>query len=395
MGRKNFGIEIGIDFYAQDGDAPVIAHLFGAGLPGGDAGPQDASGVGSMYNRTDGKMYRKTGSANSTDDWVEMVNADLTQLSFRSELVRAGTGEALAAGVRDLTASPFTDDDTPFLVATDFTVGEFIISGIGGVPKLFEVTVVSSPNITLVEETTNVLADNDTFIIRNYLPDSPDDQEKQAIVMYNGTDIIKVGDFNWEFATGINLSSGFTKANGTVTSADTVETALEKLAANQEDLTTLSGVAQGAVDLGTFTGDCIADSQTIKAALQDLETCIEALGTIGLAQAIGVTAATILDSILVDNALASEWELHMVEDANPTRIKIEKIFASHDNINAGADATNVDQSVFAKLKLGSNFNATATVELSGAGAAQVMRLSVASSTAGVTFTSRRTDITAP
>ena len=41
-------------------------------------------------------------------------------------------------------------------------------------------------------------------------------------------------------------------------------------------LFTLAGVSNGDVDLGTFTGDIITDNTTIKVALQDLETKIEA-----------------------------------------------------------------------------------------------------------------------
>jgi hypothetical protein len=41
------------------------------------------------------------------------------------------------------------------------------------------------------------------------------------------------------------------------------------------DLATLSGVAANSTDLGTFTGTTIADTQTIKAALQALETAVE------------------------------------------------------------------------------------------------------------------------
>lgn len=43
------------------------------------------------------------------------------------------------------------------------------------------------------------------------------------------------------------------------------------------DLATLSGVAANSTDLGTFTGTTIADSQTIKAAIQSLETALEAI----------------------------------------------------------------------------------------------------------------------
>jgi len=49
------------------------------------------------------------------------------------------------------------------------------------------------------------------------------------------------------------------------------------------DLNTLSGVAQNAEDLGTFTGSTIADSQTIKQALQALETAAEDISAVDTA----------------------------------------------------------------------------------------------------------------
>ena len=55
--------------------------------------------------------------------------------------------------------------------------------------------------------------------------------------------------------------------------ADAVQSALAI-----DDLVTLSGVAEGAANLGTFTGTTITDSQTIKAAMQELETAVESAG---------------------------------------------------------------------------------------------------------------------
>jgi hypothetical protein len=63
--------------------------------------------------------------------------------------------------------------------------------------------------------------------------------------------------------------------NGTVTATDSLLAAIGKLTANQNDISTLIGVdtaANGPVDLGTFTGDIIADNTTVKNALQQLET---------------------------------------------------------------------------------------------------------------------------
>ena len=42
-----------------------------------------------------------------------------------------------------------------------------------------------------------------------------------------------------------------------------------------DDLITLSGVAEGSADLGTFTGSTITDNQTVKDAIQELETAVE------------------------------------------------------------------------------------------------------------------------
>jgi len=48
---------------------------------------------------------------------------------------------------------------------------------------------------------------------------------------------------------------------------------------------TLFGVADGSVDLGTFTGAVIADDETVKGALQDLETAVESRLTTSLTSA--------------------------------------------------------------------------------------------------------------
>lgn len=396
MSRNLFSVDEGYELTAKDATpGSGQSQLRGSAAPGGDAGFQDAANPGSIYQRDNGEIYIKHTAGTGTDKWRRLADtADINQLTFRKECVRASTGEVLAAGVRNLTTTPFTDDEGTTLVATDFTQGEYVISDVNGTPKLFEVTNVSSPNITLTEETTNPLATGDNFVSKNHLPDTPDDQEVEALLHYTGAIVIKLGDTNWEFATGINLSSGYTPANGNITSSDTVESAIEKLDDNQADIQTALGIAQGATDLGTFPGDCIADNETVKGALEDLEACIEALGTTGLSQAAGVTTEVTLDSVVVDDVLASEWEVHMVEDANPTRVQVRKLFVTHDG-HSGADAANLDDSVHTKLKLGADFNAVLIVDLNGVGAAQVMRLRVSSSTAGVTFTARRTDITAP
>lgn len=76
--------------------------------------------------------------------------------------------------------------------------------------------------------------------------------------------------------------AGFVSGPGSVSAADSVLEAIQKLDGNNlatqddvDDLVTLSGVAVNSVDLGTFTGTTIPDNSDIKEALQALETSVE------------------------------------------------------------------------------------------------------------------------
>lgn len=83
----------------------------------------------------------------------------------------------------------------------------------------------------------------------------------------------------------VNSSSG---ADGTIIAA-TSSTAGVMSSGDKRELTalvTLSGVASEAVNLGSFTGTVIQDNSTVKAALQDLETAIDAAKTGGNYQAV-------------------------------------------------------------------------------------------------------------
>lgn len=62
-----------------------------------------------------------------------------------------------------------------------------------------------------------------------------------------------------------------------------LQTSLDATNLNVTALTTLSGVPALSTSLGTFTGDTIADSATIKEALQSLETAVEGIGSGDLA----------------------------------------------------------------------------------------------------------------
>ena len=72
-----------------------------------------------------------------------------------------------------------------------------------------------------------------------------------------------------------NAAANTSEASARAAADTTLTNNLAETDANTDDLVTLSGVAENATDLGTFTGSTIADSQTIKAALQALETACE------------------------------------------------------------------------------------------------------------------------
>lgn len=378
MARVLHGIEKGIRLHGENSDTSNVDILLGSAAPGGDTGEQDNAALGSIYLRTSGGLYKKTGTANSAADWEEVGNVAIDELSWRSEKVVAGTDDSLSAGA-GIDPTSWSDNESG-VDATNWNVGDFVLSDVDGTPALFEITAKASATSITLAAASQAIADNDTFMVQSYLPDSPGAQEGQAIVHFPSASGagVKVGDVNWNFADGIGMAASYTPVNGTVSSADTVNSAIEKLDGNQIDLTTLSGVAQGAVDLGTFTG-VIPDNSTIKDALQSLETAIQSGVTYTQN---GVTTATVIDSLLVDVACAVKWYIYVREAANPSRVKAFEVWATH-NGTVSADATQVDDTTYAKLKIGANFDLTLSVSLNGTGAAQVIRLTAASTTAGV------------
>ena len=192
-------------------------------------------------------------------------------------------------------------------------------------------------------------------------------------------------------ALDIFLTSAYDNTtNGVPADGNSLELALGFMDANQLDIITLTGVAKGAVDLGTFSGSTIQDSRNIKQALQDLETGIENISGGSKDQALGVTALTRVGATLVDDSFQCEWEV-VIEDAadESNRVSI-KLNALH-NGTASADATLVDHSRFARNKVGSNFNYDVDITLSGAAGTQDFAVAVSSTEpSGVNVYTRKT-----
>jgi hypothetical protein len=424
MSRVLYGIEKGLRLYAENSQTDFVDLLFGSSAPLGTSGDTAEASIGSIYLRTDGSLYQKIADTDSALDWQLNGATSASIGTWRPESLVLVTNETQGAGTRDMVASPFSDDNGTPVPIGEYVVGKYIISDADGSPLLLEITAVSGDDVTYAVASPALSAD-DTFVVRNYLPDA-DGLENNAIVNYNGSIMLKIADIDWNFANGIQMAAGYTAQNGNISNADSVNSAIEKLDGNQQDLITLSGVAQGEVDLGAFSGDIIADDQTVKAALQDLETelvdtrdNVDDLITLsGVAenstdfgtftgnsladaqtakqlfqrievlleqmrgvQVAGITTITTVDSVPHADVKACKWLVEVFEVATPANRQAIEVYAL-------TNGTLIDDTQYAKLKVGSNFNLSLSVDVSGAD----MRLRAASTSAGVTVTARRIEV---
>lgn len=471
MSRNFFGLEKGVDIYAENG-ALQARILSGTAVPDG-LGDQGTAPIGSIYLRSGtGELYQKIANAGNSADYQLNGAGSASVGTWRPESVVAVTNEVQGAGTRDMLVSPFTDDEGTALPVAAFVVNKYVITDADGTPALLRISAVAGDDVTFVAAA-NPLVTDDTFVAQYYLPDVASGENK-AIVNYNGSVIVKISDIDWQIATGINLSGSYAAASGNVAPADTVEAAIAKLDGvndnqdtllgtaqgatnlgtftgttipdsstvkgalqsletaqeeidqNVNDLITLSGVAENATTLGTFTGATIPDSSTVKAALQSLETAHEEVdqnvndlitlsgvaenatdfGTFtGLSladnqdakelfqrievlleqmrgvQVASITTVTTVDSVPHASVKACKWMVEVFEIATPANRQAMEVYA----LNNGSA---VDETIYSKLKTGSNFNLSITVDISGAD----MRLRAASSSAGVTVTARRIEV---
>lgn len=378
MSRNFYGIEKGLDIYGENGG--LLVRLFsGTSVPDG-LGEQAAAPIGSVYFRsgTNG-IYEKVLNNGNSADWELNGAAAATIGKWREEKVVVLTNDTVTTGTRDLVANPFADDNGTLITAASFTVGDHVIADADGTPVLLKVTAVSAPDVTFAAADTAIAAE-DTFIAINYLPDA-DGGENRAIVNFNGSVMVKISDVDWSVATGINLSGSYVAASGNPVAGDTVEAAIAKIDGNVDSLNSLSGVAQGATNLGSWTSPVdllFSATSTVKALFQRIGDLLMQLRGV---QVTGITTSTMVDQVPVASVKAVKWFVTAFEVATPANSQAFEVYA----LNNGTVA---DDNKSAILKTGSNFNLTNTVDISGGN----MRLMVASTTAGVTVTVRRVEV---
>ena len=88
-------------------------------------------------------------------------------------------------------------------------------------------------------------------------------------------DDVNLGTFTGATIADSSTLKGALQALESATELKAASSVVTEIDANVDDLISLSGVAENSTGLGTFTGSTISDASNIKDALQDLETAVE------------------------------------------------------------------------------------------------------------------------
>ena len=151
-----------------------------------------------------------------------------------------------------------------------------------------------------------------------------------------------------------------TFTGGTISDGRTVkqalqelETALEEIDANADNITTAVGVAEQAEHMGTFSGSTISDNGTAKEAIQELETAVETKAAVAGPTFTGAPAAPTASAGTNSTQLATTAFVKAAIDA-----LINGAPGALDTLNEIADAIADDANVAANLTTLINARAT-------------------------------------
>jgi len=144
-----------------------------------------------------------------------------------------------------------------------------------------------------------------------------------------------------ENTTNLGTFTGGVIADNTTikTALQSLETAVElratsatvtEIDGNADDLISLTGVAENSTNLGSFTGSTIANDLTIKAALQSLETAVEANALTGL-------TSTVTELNVLDGITSSTAELNILTGVTSTAAELNIL----DGVTATAAELNI------------------------------------------------------
>ena len=255
-----------------------------------------------------------------------------------------------SAGTDDLIYIADTSDSGSSYASKKITVGNFlngyatqsyvttqvnnlIDSAPGALNTLNELAAAINDDASFSTTVTNLVAANEVHI------------DNVATLTGLAKDSTSLGTF-----TGSTISDNVTikaaiQALETAVEAAGSATSLNAVIADASDLQTLTGIADGNSNLGTFTGSTIADSTNIKAALQALETALEAQSLSGLGVTSSAAELNILDGVtsttaelnLLDGVTATTAELNILDGVTSTAAELNIL----DGVTATAAELNI------------------------------------------------------
>ena len=378
MTQEFFDIEKGLQIDSSS------AYLTGSGVPGSTTDTDNAL-VGSHYTNTaDGGVFAKTVAGTGTDKWKKIATEEFV-------------GNQSGIDWKD-SARVATDAALPAYTQAGVGVGATLTADAVGILTVDGVATVLGDSVLVKDEagppghadhgiydvTTEGTAGVAFVLTRR--TDADDDSDVTANMSLGISEGTVNADTYWSVTTNDPIIVDTTLiAFAQIASADTeaelgfIRIFIGKAAAGGETPTYSStNFVVNATSLETAIGALDAQLGTTQNDLDQAELDILKARTES-AQA-NVTVITTIDSVLVDNVSLVKWSV-MIEGnllADAALKRAVEILATHDgHINgAGADATDSDYTVYAKLKMGNIVGMVFTVDVSGACVAQVMRLRV-------------------
>ena len=259
-------------------------------------------------------------------------NIATTGVNWRAAIAAVTADVVLTTAAAYAGTDHFSDDDTPFWTHDQWADGDRVVSTnattLGNIYRWDD----AADQWVFVE----TLGNNDAVAVQYDFLDAPGSQEDGAAYMMNSdsTAMIKIADFDLESAATIGLSGGYTAGAGTISSADSVESAIQKLdgnmQANDQDIT----------DINT-------NLSTLNTNITNVDTAHDNLAAAVLTEnTTVVTASTndvVLDTVTQSGNLGAKWFVIAYSGAN--RYAAE-IYAMHDG------ATGADMTEYAILTIG-------------------------------------------
>lgn len=209
-------------------------------------------------------------------------NVATTGVNWRKAIV-AATSDIVNTGVGAYSGTDhFSDDDLPYWDYSQWSDGDQVLS-INATTLGMIYTWDASGDKWV---NTDQLGANDAVAVRYDFLDLPGSQEDGAAYMMNSTssEVIKIADFDLETAATIAISDGYVATSGTISSADSVETAIEKLDARSNssvvNITALDArVTVNEGDITINTSDIATNASGIAANGADIDDLEAAVGS--------------------------------------------------------------------------------------------------------------------